>query len=338
MGGTLITRNEVSSEESSLSLEVNSERLKHIFYMLHGETTTRSRPFKGPVQVSKGDVEILINDICVQLELAHVRDKTILVGVGFEKDFVEKPFSDFKDYKWSEPDRTKEITIKISFLYEDYDSGNPLKHSIFIRISKGIKPGNMLQLMASNDSEQLDNLENLMCPVFCRTDHVNDKLSKDIMRVVEDWHSGQKQPKILSSGYEFLKKNKTQAARVVHYSYSAAAVFVLSYCAFSIPDIVVEEKFILPAFVTLVIFSFLLLSILMNIGGGRAQKIFGKLGDISGDDVIFDITKGDDKEQSDTINKNKELFKDSRTIFLWTNIQAVMASLIAAGVFEWLKL
>lgn len=337
MGTTLITKNEVSNEAASLSLEVNTERLKHIFYMLHGETTTRSRPFKGAIQVSKSDVEMLISDISEQLKLSHVRDKTILVGVGFEKDFVEKPFSEFQISKWNEPDKTKEITIKINFLYEDYDSGNPLKHSIFIRISKGLKPGNMLQLMASNDSEQLDNLENLMCPVFCRTDHVNDKLSKDIMRVVEDWHAGQKQPQLLSGSYEFLKKHKKQVARVVHYSFATAAVFALGYCAFSIPDIITEEKFIIPAFVTLIISSKLILMFFMNIGGARAQKIFSKLGDISGNDVIFDITKGDDKEQSETIMKNTELFKDSRSIFLWTNIQAIMAGLIAAGVFEWLK-
>lgn len=314
MNSTLITRNEVSKESGSLSLEVNSERLKHLFYMLHGETTTRSRPFNGAIQVSKDDIVILVKEISEQLKLAHVRDCTIVVGVGFEKDFVEKPFSDFESYAWNEPDKTKEITIKINFLYEDYDSGNPLKHAVFIRIAKGIKPGNLLQLMASNDSDQLDNLENLMCPVFCRTDHVNDKLSKDIMRVVEDWHAGQKQPKLLSGGYELLKKHKVQVARTVHYSYSAAAVFVLAYCAFTIPSIL-EDQYILPALTSLVIFSKLILSVLMNVGGSRAQKVFSKLSDISGDDVIFDVTKGDDKEQSDTINKNKELFRDSRSIF-----------------------
>lgn len=336
MSKTLITRNEVSSEGGSLSLEVNSERLKHLFYMLHGETTTRSRPFKGAIQVSKSDIVILIKDISEQLKLAHVRDCTIVVGVGFEKDFVEKPFSEFESYGWNEPDKTKEITIKINFLYEDYDSGNPLKHAVFIRIAKGIKPGNLLQLMASNDSNQLDNLENLMCPVFCRTDHVNDKLSKDIMRVVEDWHAGQKQPKLLSGGFELLKKHKIQVARTIHYSYSSAAVFVLAYCAFTIPD-VLNSKYTLPALVTLIISSKLILSVLMNIGGSRAQKVFKSLSDISGEDVIFDVTKGDDKEQSDTINRNRELFKDSRSIFIWTNGQAIIASLIAAGIFEWLK-
>lgn len=336
MNSTLITKNEVSKESGSLSLEVNSDRLKHIFYMLHGETTTRSRPFNGAIQVSKEDIVSLVTDIGEQLKLAHVRDCTITVGVGFEKDFVEKPLADFKSYAWNEPDKTKEITIKLNFLYEDYESGNPLKHAVFIRIAKGIKPGNLLQLMASNDSNQLDNLENLMCPVFCRTDHVNDKLSKDIMRVVEDWHAGQKQPKLISGSYEMLKTHKVQVARIIHYSYAAAAVFVLSYCAFSIPAFL-EDKYILPALVSLVMFSKLAMSVLMNVGSFRAQDVFKNLSDISGDDVIFDVTKGDDKEQSETINKNNELFKDSRAIFLWTSMQAIAASLMAAGILEWFK-
>lgn len=336
MNSTLITRNEISTEKSSLSIEVNSDRLKHIFYMLHGETTTRSRSFGGAILVSKQDIMVLVNDISEQLRLAHVRDCTISIGVGFEKDFIEKPFTDFSKHHWNEPDKTKEITIKINFLYEDYDSGNPLKHAVFIRIANGVKPGNILQLMASNDSDQLDKLENFMCPVFCRTDHVSDKLSKDIMRVVEDWHAGQKQPRLLSGGYEFLKKNKVTAARIVHYSYSTAAVFIFMLAAFYAQQMQ-ESKLILPTIASIVILSQLVLSVLMNIGRSRAQQVFKKLTEISGDDVIFDITKGDDKEQSDTINKNKELFKDSGAIFLWTNIQAIIASIIAAGIFEWLK-
>src|SRR5690606_19215150 len=124
-------------------------------------------------------------------------------------------------------------------------------------------------------------------------------------RVVEDWHAGQKQPKLLSGGYELLKKHKIHVARTVHYSYSAAAVFVLAYFAFTIPEIL-ENNYVLPAFVTLIISSKLILSVLMNIGGSRAQEVFKNLSDISGDDVIFDITKGDDKDQSDTINRNKD--------------------------------
>lgn len=336
MEQTLMTRTESESVERSVSLEVNSDRLKHFFYMLHGEPTTRTRPFDGAVLVSKGDVIQLVKALMEQLRLVKVNDFTITVGVGFDKEFVEKSFSDFESTEWTDPDKTQEVTIKIHFLFNDYDTENPLKHSIFIRIAKGMKQGNLLQMLASNDSEKLDNLENLMCPVFCRTDHINDKLSKDLMRVVEDWHAGQKQPRLLSGGYEFLKKYKTQVARTIHYSIPASIVFILCYFAFLVPDLF-SEKNRLPAYASLIIASKLAISFFLTIGANRANKAFNKLAKISGEDVIFDITKGDDKKQSDTINKNKDLFKDSRSIFLWTNGQAILASLIAAGIFEWLK-
>ncbi len=322
--------------EKSVSLEVNTDRLKHFFYMLHGEPTTRTRPFDGAVLVSKGDIIQLVKDLIEQLKLVKVKDYTVTVGVGFDKEFIEKSFQDFESSEWNDPEKTKEVTIKVHFLFSDFDTDNPLKHSVFIRIAKGMKQGNLLQLLASNDSDKLDNLENLMCPVFCRTDHINDKLSKDIMRVVEDWHSGQKQPRLLSGGYEFLKKYKTQVARTIHYSIPASLVFILCYFAFTVPEIF-SEKNQLPVYVSLIIGSKLVMSFFLNIGGSRANQAFKKLSKISGEDVIFDITKGDDKEQSDTINKNKDLFKGSRSIFLWTNGQAILASLIAAGIFEFLK-
>ena len=188
MEQTLIPKPDSLDVENSISVEVNRDRLKYFFYMLHGEPTTRTRPFDGAVLVSKGDIVILVKSLLEHLRIVKVQDYTITVGVGFDKEFIEKSFEDFEKSEWNDPEKTKEVTIKVHFLFDDLDADNPLKHSVFIRIAKGMKQGNLLQLLASNDSEKLDNLENIMCPVFCRTDHINDKLSKDIMRVVEDWH------------------------------------------------------------------------------------------------------------------------------------------------------
>lgn len=336
MSNKIIEARGIQGDSRSLSLDVNTEQLKHIFYMLHGETMTRSRPFKGAIQVSKECIIVLVRSIAEQLKLAQVRDVTTTVGVGFENDFVEKPFKEFCDYAWTESDATKEVTIKINFLLLDYDTNNQLKHSVYIRIAKGIKPGNLLQLMASNDSEKLDDLENMMSPVFCRTDYVNDKLSKDIMRVVEDWHRGQKQPKLLSGGYEFLKKHKLFFARLVHYSFPVSSLVFLCYLTFFLAGHV-QQEVVLPALVSVVIASMVVFSVMLNIGGERANKVYSKLSDISGEEVIFDLTRGDEKAQSDIINKNVELFKSSRSIFIWTNAQAIGASLLAAGVCELIK-
>lgn len=332
----IITTVNDSKSEKSLSVDIGPDRLKHIFYMLHGEPTTRIKSFEGAILVTKDDVLRLINQIIEQFKLTHIRDYTIVVGLGFENELVEKPFLDFSNSPCSEPEKTKEIVIKINFMYEDYDSGNPLKHAFFIRIAKGIKPGNLLQLLASNDNEALDNMEYLMCPVFCRTDHVNDKLSKDLISVVGKWHEGQKQPRLLSGSYEFLREHKSYVARAIHYSIPASIVFILCYFAFSIPDLI-SSKYQLPAFVSLIISSKVILSFFLSISGVRANKAFQSLSKISNEDVIFDITRGDNKEFSEVVDKNRDLFKSARSIFIWTNLQAIVSSIIASVVFEILK-
>lgn len=321
------------SSSTDLSLPVNIENLKYLFYMLHGETSTRVRTFKGPVYVTKDDIIQLIDSLISQLEVAHVKTYTINVGVGFDKDIVEKPYNDFKSYVWVEPYPTTEVIIKINFLYKDYDSGNPLKHGMLIRIAKGIKPANFFQIMASSDSDKIDDVGNLMCPIFCRTDHVNDKLSKDLLFVVSEWHAGQKQPRLLSGAYEFIKSHKRAIARCVHYSYSTVMILFLCYIAFQVPSLV-STAYQMSTFVAIIISSKLFVSICLNTGGNRAQKLFVNLSKISGTDVIFNITKGDDKENAEIIDSNKSLFNDARAIFIWTNIQSVFCGIIATIIFE----
>jgi hypothetical protein len=322
--------------KNNLSLEIDNERLKHFFYMLHGDPTTRTRPLKGAVLVSKSDIDGLVKKLNEQLKLVHVTDSVISVSIGFDKDVIEKSYEEFTINDWQDPDKSKEVIIKVHFMYEDLDRKGTIKNSLYIRIAKGLKAGNVFQMLASSDSDSLDNIEDLMCPVFCRTDNMNDKLSKDLLGVVEDWHSGQKQPNLISGSYNFLKKNKTSVARLVHYSLPCAVTFILCYFAFSIPQLLALELQI-PAYISIVISSKLLLSFFLGHGGSKGKMVFMKLSNISHEDVIFDITKGDDKEYSEVINKNNELFSSARSTFIWIYVQAITASIIAASIFEFLK-
>ncbi|TOL83590.1 hypothetical protein CGH89_22750, partial [Vibrio parahaemolyticus] len=93
----------------------------------------------------------------------------------------------------------------------------------------------------------------------------------------------------------------------------------------------------IPAYVSIVIVSKVMISFFLSYGVSKGKELFSNLSGISHEDVIFDITKGDDKEYSEVLNKNKELFSSARATFIWVNLQAVVASLIAAGIFEFLK-
>lgn len=332
----LIVKEEEQNEDNKLSVSINNDRLKYFFYMLHGEPTTRTRALHGAVMVSKSDICDLVKQIKIQLKLVHVTDAIITISLGLDKDFIEKTFDDFANYEWQEAEKTKEVIVRVHFMYQDLNMESTIKNTLFIRIAKGIKPGNIFQMIASSKMDSLDNIEDLMSPVFCRTDNINDKLSKDLLGVVENWHAGQKQPNLISNTYKWLKKNKTAAARFVHYSIPSSIAFIACYSAFSALEVIPENQLI-PTYVSIIIISKLLIEFFLQLCGSKAKEVYTHLSGISHEDVIFDITKGDDKDYSEVVNKNKELFNSAKGKFLWINFQAVTASIVAALIIEYFK-
>lgn len=276
----------------------------------------------------------MVDSIIEQLHLVHVTDYVIKIGIGFSKSITEKSYQDFKAYSWSESDKTKELIIRVNFMYEDYDSGNPLKHSLFIRVAREMKPSNILQMLASGANDKLDEFENMTAPVFCRTDHINDKLSKDLIGAVHEWHKGLKQPKLLSGTYELIRKHRESIAKFVHYLFPAVVVMLLTYIAFCIDEVLPSTTNLMQYYVSLVLVCNFLVIFFTAHGNRKAQKIYSNLSKLKNEDVIFDITRGDDKLCSEQVERNKEFFTTALQIFLWVLFQNITASIIAAFIFE----
>lgn len=323
--------------DNSVSVEINQDRLKHFFYMMHGEPTSRTKVFGGAIYVEKIDIIQLIDSLIEKLQLAKVRDKVIRVGVGFDKEITEKNYDEFKAYNWGEPGKTKELYIKINFLYEDFHSGNPLKHAFFLRIARELNPGNIFQIIVSNDNDKLDNFESLLSPVFCRTDHINDDLSKSLINAVSDWHKGQKQPQLISASYKFAKEHKERLARIIHYIYPAVTCAIMCAAMFKANLLMVGKSNLLPLLFATTIAAIFLMNFFSAYGSRRASKIFDCLNKISAEDVVFKITKGDDKDYSERIDKNNKLFTSARKDALWAFAQNVAAGVTATAVYEFWK-
>ena len=322
----------------NLSLDIKPEHLKHFFYMLHGEPTTRTAVFGGAIYVEKNDIIQLVDSLIVKLQLAKVRDEVIRIGVGFEKEITEKNYDEFKKYNWSEPGKTKELYIKINFLYEDFESGNSLKHAFYLRIARELNPGNIFQIIMSSDNEKLDNFESLMSPVFCRTNHINDELSKSLINAVSDWHKGQKQPPLVSTSYKFAKDHKERLTRAIHYIYPAVTCGIMCAAIFKANSLMANNANLLATLLAITIVAIFSMSFFTGYGHRRASKVFNHLRKISEEDVIFKITKGDDKDYSERINKNDKLFNSARNAAAWVLIQNVAAGIAATAIYEYWKL
>lgn len=322
---------------NSLSVEINQDRLKHFFYMMHGEPTSRTKVFGGAIYVEKDDIIQLVDSLIEKLQLAKVRDQVIRVGVGFDKEITEKNYDEFKAYNWSEPGKTKELYIKINFLYEDFDSGNPLKHAFFLRIARELNPGNIFQIIASSDNDKIDNFESLLSPVFCRTDHINDELSKSLINAVSEWHKGQKQPQLISTSYKFAKEHKERLARLIHYIYPAVTCAIMCAAMFKANSLMAGKPNLLASLFSTLIVAIFSMNFFSAYGSRRASKIFDHLKRISEEDVVFKITKGDDKDYSERIDKNKKLFTSASKEAMWVFIQNVATGVIATVVYEFWK-
>jgi hypothetical protein len=333
---TLIPKDTENNGSKGISVDIDHERLKYFFYMMNGEPARRTETFHGAIAVSKSDIEILVDCLIEKLKLSQIRDFTIKIGVGFNKVTVDKSYKEFKVSQWNEPHPTKEVVINIKCMIEDYETGNPLNHSMLIRIAKKINPANMLQIITSNDSAKIDDIDSLICPVFCRTEYLHDELSKSLMNAVTEWHEGLKQPPILSKAHEFVKKHKQRVARTIHYLYPLILSFFCIAMVFVANKYMANSPSLMAIFVSIVIGANYLIMFFTAYGSRRARAMFEHMAEISSQDVIFDITRGDDKESSERINENAKLFSSARSIFIWSILQNLAVTLIATTMLFWL--
>jgi hypothetical protein len=329
---TLIPKDTENNGSKGISVDIDHNRLRYFFYMMNGEPARRTESLHGAIAVSKSDVEILVECLIEKLKLSQIRDFTIKIGVGFSKVIIEKSFDEFKEYQWNEPNPTKEVVINIKCMIEDYETGNPLNHSMLIRIAKKVNPANMLQILTSNDSAKIDDIDSLICPVFCRTEYLHDELSKSLMTAVTEWHGGLKQPPILSKAHEFVKKHKQRIARTIHYLYPLVLSFFCIALVFLANKYMANNPELFAVLASIVIGANYLIMFFTAYGARRARKIFEYMAEISSQDVIFDITRGDDKESSERINENAKMFSSARSIFVWSILQNLIVSLIAGAL------
>lgn len=334
--GELILNNDDKNDQKELSMLVDHENIKHLFYMLHGQLDTKTRTFSGDIEIEKQNIIELAETIVRILNAYHVDTYTTQVNIGFKNNSRTLSLEQFRSEGWNIPNKTIEISLKISFLYDDRDINGSVNHSIYIRFSEGLKPGNLLQLLASSDSEKLDNLEEFMSPIFCRTDSVRDEISQHLMSAVEAWHDSQGKIDTLSNSYKFFAKHKYKVAVSVHYIPPIAMTFLLCYATFSTIELF-SPKYVPAAIGSIIIASGIFLIFSDKIGKSRADKIYRKLNTAEGKSISFNITKGDEKAHKEIINRNNKLFSDSKNIMIWTVVKTLTLSLIAGGLIEVIK-
>lgn len=305
-----------------------------MFYLFAGKPDSRIKVFDSALYLRPADIVELNACVVRKLQTHNIDASTSSVKVGYVGSEMNEfgTWSEFERHHWQEPERIEEIVIKWDFLVNIQDLAVPQRHTLLFRVSTDIKPGKLLQLLSSGNSDDFDTEEMFASPAFCRVDFINAQLSKELINVVNEWHKGRPSPELIPSVYYWFKKRRQGLAEILdHWLVLSWTLVVASAMIFSagrwFPDGVATH--IAAAACFLAVYS---LGPARRIARSMAARVFNALRGIEGSRVVFDFTSGDRKRIQELEQENT---KQGRR-FLRSAAWNVALNLLASGIYAYL--
>lgn len=182
----------------------------------------------------------------------------------------------------------------------------PQRHTLMFRVSTDIKPGKVIQMVASGNPDDFDQMDMLAAPAFCRVDFINAQVSKELLNEVGDWYESRKAPALIPSHYYWCKKHKQRIAAFIHHSLPLAVLLAITtgFLWYTSEFLAAAPEVHYAA--TVVICSFYFISSSKSVGHYLARLVYTSLANLEGSKVVFEFTSDDRKKITALDSKNKE--------------------------------
>lgn len=320
--------------EGELVAKLPKEHLRSLFYLFSGKPDSRIRVFTDPVHITPQDILELNQCITRKLNTHHIDAKITSVKVGFvDADISEfGTWEEFKSHHWQEPECVEELVIKWDFMVDIENYKVPQRHTLLVRISTDIKPGKVIQMLASGNPDDFDQMDMLAAPAFCRVDFINAQMSKELINEVASWYKGRKEPVLIPGTYYWLKQKRQYIAEFIHQLFPLTATLIFAAGLFWVNTREYSGQIPVHVLGAYLLASLYLLSLTRRVGGILASKIYESLGQLEGSRVLFEFTSGDRKRISELSNANKK----QGMKFLKTSAWALVLNIVAGVIATWL--
>ncbi len=322
---------EISDQEKFL------KNYKAVYNAMTAKPDCRSKAYPKNIIVSIEDIIDLNNRIFQKF-------KTQYEDAGFsmnalislkDREKIEFPnWKTFEEHNWSETAIITGMVLVWEFnvVLPKYEV--PEKHTLTVKISNGIKPEEMFALMVSGKLEQIDEIEQNVCPIVAKMDFVDVTIGNEVLNIVSEWVKGLK-----NSNYE---KGKFMLAlqkyrRLFAYCINYLTVFisiVLSakiiknvFLGFNIKQLgEMYSKQVIKLF-SWILICFIACFIINKISFLISNLMFRLLTNY-GDEHVFDITKGDKNQQE--LYRKKE--KNDREKFIISIVSIIFINIMCGVV------
>jgi hypothetical protein len=335
-GNAVIEMNEESIKKSGgVVAKLPKEQLKALFYLFAGKPDSRIKVYHKPLYLEVSDIVELNDCITRKLQTHNINGQITSLNIGYEGSDLQEfgTWAEFEEHHWQSPECVEEVVIKWDFMVDIKDYESPQRHTLLVRISSDMKPGKFMQMMASGNSDDFDQVDVMTAPAFCRVDFINAQMSKELINEVTDWIKARKEPALITDFYYWFKKRRQILAEVTHHSvvFMYALLWISSFLWVNTNQysnsMTIE---VIAIWLFLGLYGFTPLG---RVGHALASRVYGALANINGKKVVFSFTSGDKKLNAESIDMNKNHGKAFIKQTVWSLLLNVVAGVAATYLY-----
>jgi hypothetical protein len=195
--------------------------LQAYYYAVNARPDCKSRAFTKPVLIELEDIYAL-NQHIVDKFKSHYEDDgfkiTETIHFKNRKAIDLDSWQSFENYKWTDNSSINAITIKWDFNAKLPHYPIAQRHTLLVKMSDGIRPEEMLNLVISGKLEEVEELDRDVCPIVARVDFIDAILADELLDIVAKWAEGLRTvDNEDNKALKILKRNRRKIAYMVNY-------------------------------------------------------------------------------------------------------------------------
>ncbi len=324
---------EVSPEEKSLAL------FRSMYYQINAKPDSMSKVFAQKIIVSREDIIDLNERVNKKIRMHYQDDgyiATITVSLNNREVINFECWNEFLSYEWIESNCINSIILKWNFNIRMPQYEYPQNHVLMVKISNGLRPEEMLNLIFSGKIEDFEEIETNTFPVAARVDFIEPILGDELLNIVSEWIRGLKENNDKRNPFIILlRKYRKRVAQYFNYFALIMLIWlgvaiinklVHDFNTNKLADFTSDQFLLLFDWIVIIcVFLFASLKILNNL----AHKIYDTLTQY-GQGFAFSITKGDKKRQDEIRLYDEKNAKSILLKFAFSLIFNITCGIIAA--------
>lgn len=299
----------IKSEQNNAATVFHPDTTRELLIALAQPRNSHTELFKKPVLINPKDLESLTQKVGGKLNQLRVDKNCILMKtiITFDKDRTYQliGWNQLNSYNWEIPERTNAIVLNWEFMYQRDMQSKPELHILSVRITESFNPMQFLRAALSSDRDEIERLETRMAPVACEVDYVDNLLSRELVRIVSEWHQALRKPVPLTGIGEQIYKYQRHIVKVVDLSLEIvlpfaylSAVYIWFHKNFEQP---LTTRFIAYGLTFVMVFIFVarLTAKFSRWLASWIEKNIERMGRFP----IFELTSGDQNSQTEALSK-----------------------------------